>query len=94
MLKGTVENVPGCGCGRGVRSAIRPAGVGAVVLGRPVGRDHLLLARSIPGERPLHEIPVDNIRSVELVDEALFKKKNMLRIVQPDRDLYIQVSVC
>ncbi|XP_037076220.1 ras GTPase-activating protein 3-like [Pollicipes pollicipes] len=46
------------------------------------------------GQRPLHEIPVDNIRTVELVDEAQFKKKNMFKLVQPDKDLYIQANNC
>ncbi|KAF0305369.1 Ras GTPase-activating protein 3 [Amphibalanus amphitrite] len=46
------------------------------------------------GERPRNEIPVDNIRGVEPVDEAVFKKRNMFRIVQPDRDLYMQANNC
>ena len=45
------------------------------------------------GERPRHEIPVDNIRDVTLVREEVFRKRNVFMVLLPDRELYLQVCV-
>ncbi|MBN3281839.1 RASA3 protein, partial [Polyodon spathula] len=56
--------------------------------------NHEFMYHKNKADRPLCNIPIENILAVEKLEESSFKMKNMFQVIQPERTLYIQANNC